>query len=615
MLNVIGKDGISDVTLENSLNSSNVLQLGISDTTFGLTGFAYGSKVINNSITIPVGSSNTVRKGELLGIKVEQKGGNDILNLVNLSFLKYQKVDTSRVTLLTDDKVLYTTESYNPNIENLSFFFNGGPSAYPSKDIDVLNLVGTNRNISKVVNDTSTVTASTVTVQGYDTICFDNSTIQATDLYTGVLAVGGSLYSSNQGANALKILGTVSMDKGNLSFGTINQSNFQSPNQNADSSAGFVNQLVPMTPGVVTFTGDIFLGDGVEVTFGNGLSSTNFQFQSIFGTPGGNASNITFNTLANNQVYNGLNKNTTDIPQLLLVSNIYGGNIVVTGTLSSDIGVIKFQNAGNSLFNGTVNATNINVVKSDGNIVFNSQVGKVDDRTTISITEISDGFGITFNHNLYAAKISGTEKSYGVYFLGSVTDVTSDTSLSTSGTIVLGDSNDSLSFKGGITIAGNSKVFLYGSLISQDFTINLTPTQGVTLTGDSSIKSNSGANASSSVIKLSDVFTSGFTLTLDSGNLQGSTITINSLQGANGNLIVNSSGGVNIKQVGNFPLPTALNSSPEIFGSVRIIDSINEVEFSGPVLVNEIVTTKNDMMFYSMELLYAPPLIIPFKHL
>lgn len=73
VLNVIGKDGISDVTLENSLNSSNVLQLGISDTTFGLTGFAYGSKVINNSITIPVGSSNTVRKGELLGIKVEQK--------------------------------------------------------------------------------------------------------------------------------------------------------------------------------------------------------------------------------------------------------------------------------------------------------------------------------------------------------------------------------------------------------------------------------------------------------------------------------------------------------------------------------------------------------------
>jgi hypothetical protein len=593
LLNVIGKDGSSNVTLENSLNTSNALQLGISDTTFGLTGFAYGSKVINNSITVPVGSSNTIRRREFLGIKLEQNGGNDTLNLVNLSFLNYQKIDPTTVILQTGDKELYTTESYNPNIENVSFSFNGGPTAFPSKDIDVLNLVGTNRNISTGVNDTSTVT-----VQGYDTIRFDNSTIQAKDLYTGVLAVEGSLYSSNQGANALKIVGTVSMDKGNLSFGTINQSNFQSNNQNSDSKLGFVEQLVPFTPGVVTFTGDIFLSDGVEVTFGNGLSSTNFQFQSIFGTPGGNASNVTFNTLANNQVYNGLNQNFNDIPQLLLVSNIYGGNIVVTGTLSSDIGVLKFQNAGNSLFNGTVNATNINVVKSDGNIVFNSQVGKVDERTTISITEISDGFGITFNNNLFAAKISGAEiisgvdKLYGVYFLGSVTDVTSDTSLTTSGTIVLGDSNDSLSFKGGITIAGNSKVFLYGSIVSQDFTINLTPTQAITLTGDSSIKSNSGANASSSVIELSDVFTNGFMLTLDSGNLQGSTITIDSLRGANGKLVVNSSGGVEIKQVGNFPQPTTLDLSPEIFGSVRIIDSIGDVEFSGPVLVDEIVTTK-----------------------
>jgi len=599
LLNVLGKDGSSNVTLENSIGSLDVLQLSISDVTFGLTGFAYGSKVIDNSITISVGSSLTIRDNDLLGIKVQQNAGNDILNLVNLSFLKYRVIDTTSVDI-DDDKVLYTTETYNPNIKNLSFSFNGGPSAYPSNDIDVLNLVGTNRNISTGANNTSTVTinnttvtvTSTVTVEGYDTILSDNSTIQAKDLYTKVLATEGNLFSSNQGSNALKVLGTVFMDKGNLSFGTINQSNFQDSNNNTDSNGGFVKQLVPLTPGVVIFTGDILLGDGVGVTFGNGISSTNFQFQGLYGTPGGIASNITFNTLANNQVYNGFNQNTTDIPQLLLVSNIFGGNISVAGVLGTDLGTIDFKNAGTSIFNGAVNAKNINITNSDGNIIFNRQVGKDNERTIILIIDIADGLGITFNDNLFASKISGSRNSYGVNFLGSITDVTSDTSLTTSGTIVLGDSNDSLSFRGGLTIAGDSKVFLYGSLTSKDFTINLTPIGAVTLTGDSSIKTYSGANAASSVIVLSEVKTNGFTLTLDSGNLQGSTITIKSLRGANGKLIVNSSGGVEINQVGNFPQPSVLNSSPEVFGSVAINDSIGNVKFSGPVLVNEIITTQ-----------------------
>ncbi|MEI6152331.1 MAG: hypothetical protein WCQ10_07375, partial [Chitinophagia bacterium] len=86
LLNVLGKDGSSNVTLENSIGSLDVLQLSISDVTFGLTGFAYGSKVIDNSITIDVGSPLTIRDNDLLGIKVQQNAGNDILNLVNLSF-------------------------------------------------------------------------------------------------------------------------------------------------------------------------------------------------------------------------------------------------------------------------------------------------------------------------------------------------------------------------------------------------------------------------------------------------------------------------------------------------------------------------------------------------
>lgn len=186
LLNIFGKDGASDVTVQNLIDSTRTLQTSVSDNIYGLTGFAYGIKAFNNLITIPIGDPNIIGKGEFLGIKVEQNAGNDKLNLINLSFQDIHLLEptpTGNVSLYVNKTV------YNPNIDSVSFSFNGGPSAYPSKDIDILNLVGTNRNIETGANN-----SATVTVQGYDVIRFDNSTIQANDLYTNSLAIQGAFF-------------------------------------------------------------------------------------------------------------------------------------------------------------------------------------------------------------------------------------------------------------------------------------------------------------------------------------------------------------------------------------------------------------------------------------
>jgi len=711
VLNVLGKDGSSDVTLQNSLSVTGSLQLTIDDPTFGLTGFAYGTKVINNMITIPVGLATTIGRNELQGINVVQNGGNDKLNLVNLSFqnvvlydqghpfnsnLDFITIDpdpsdpnstgsgyttapdviisapddpsvnnpiqataiavlgtgqssgqvvsyivtnsgfgyisaptvtlqgggftTAAVPKLTfkQNPNLYTTNGQdlllngvkatsiytNPNLENISFSFNGGPSAYPSNDIDVLNLVGTNRNIETGKDSNQ----STVTVSGYDIIRFDNSVIQADDVSTGFLAVQGSLYSANQGVNSLVIRGNVSIDKGNLSFGTLNRSDISNVNTN-DTTKMFVTNFVPLTPGNLTFTGDMFLGDDVNLVFGNGTSSTNFQFQNISGTSGGNKSNISFNVNSNTQVYNGQNLDD-NVPQKFLISNIFGGNITVNGSIGSDIGNIEFINASNSNFNGIVDAAKISIIKTDGNIIFNKQVGTINEPVDIEITEISVGNSFIFNDNLFAGSISSTAEStaltrgYNLKFLGSVTNVKNNVILNTSGSIILGDSNDLLTFSSGIVIDLSTypsssivtQIFFFGSISSNGYKVTFIPS--ITLTGDSSISS-VGSLISAPII-LNDVFTKSFSLTLDAGNFLGSTIELGQLRDVGGKLIVNSSGGLTIKKVGDFPQPSDPSSSPEIFGSVIINDTIGDVIFSGPVLVNEIITTrKNYNVFFN----------------
>ncbi|MEI7852466.1 MAG: hypothetical protein WCJ06_02045 [Planctomycetota bacterium] len=593
LLNIFGKDGTSDVTVQNLIDSTGTLQTTAGDSTFGLTGFAYGIKAFNNLITIPIGDPNIIGKGEFQGIKVEQNAGNDKLNLINLSFQDIALLTpapTGNVSLYVNKTV------YNPNIDSVSFSFNGGPSAYPSKDIDILNLVGTNRNIETGANN-----SATVTVQGYDVIRSDNST-QVNDLYTNSLAIQGSLFSANQTISSLNILGNISIDKGTLVFGTINRSDITTKNTNELLITGIngpVRNLVPLTPGTVTFNGSVFLGDDVNLNFGDGKFSTNVQLQSISGTPGGLKSNITFNVLSNAQVYNGINLNTS-IPQTYMVSNIFGGNIIVNGFMGTDLDSITITNAGSSNFYGSVDASNIIILKSDGNINFYSQVGSSTSPVSFEITQISSNFSLVFNDNLYAqsfvSKGQSTENNYSIKFLGSSTSFVNNTTLKNNGLIVLGDSNDSLSFNGGIQIesAGTqSSVSIFGKITSDGAVIKIEP-QTITLTGDSSVQSNSLINSSAaSLITLSKIQSNGFTLTLNSGNISGSVIKIAEIYGSNGKLIINSSGGVDIGKVGILPVQNNVGSTSDIFGSVIINDTIGDVVFSGPVLVNEIITTSN----------------------
>ena len=368
-------------------------------------------------------------------------------------------------------------------------------------------------------------------------------------------------------------------------------------NDNLTGINGPVSNLVPLIPGTVTFKGDIFLGDDVSLNFGDGKFSTNVQLQSISGTSGGLKSNVIFNVLANNQVYNGLNKNTS-IPQVYMVSNIFGGNINVNGSMGTDLDSITISNAGPSNFYGTVDAFKIAIVKSDGNINFYSQVGSLASPVSFEITQISNSFSLVFYDNLYAKSFvsngQSTENNYSIKFLGSNTSFVNNTTFKSNGLIVLGDSDDSLSFNGGIQIesAGiESLVSIFGKVTSDGAVIKIEP-QTITLTGDSSIQSNSLVNISAaSLISLSKIQSNGFTLTLNSGNISSSVIKIAEIYGTNGKLIINSSGGVDIGKVGILPVQNNVGSISDIFGSVIINDTIGDVVFSGPVLVNEIITT------------------------
>ena len=81
--------------------------------------------MVNNSIDILIGDPTVVDLDAFIGFKVQQNGGSDTLNLLNFNL---QTVN-------------------NPNIKNVYFSFNGGPTSTPTTDIDTLNIVGTNQNI------------------------------------------------------------------------------------------------------------------------------------------------------------------------------------------------------------------------------------------------------------------------------------------------------------------------------------------------------------------------------------------------------------------------------------------------------------------------------------
>ena len=601
VLNVIGGDGLSDVTIkmEQDTNDPLITNLVISDTLYGLDGFAYGSKASGNVLTIPISEASTVGKGSFLGLKIEQNGGSDNLNLSNVSFQTIDLLDPSRLfgtflPLFQNDN-LYTNTLLNPNIDNVYFSFNGGPTAYPSKDVDNLNILGLNQNVQ-----TGLTNSSTVTIQGYDIV-------DSYDLTTFVES-SGTLLSASQGSESFKLIGNIYIDLGTLTFGTINQSNTQSLNGNAN---GTVNQKVPLTGGTITFGGDVFLSNGVILNLGDGIAATNLVIQSIKGTDGGLPSYINFNVKSTNQVYNGINEDPRNA-QTYLQSTINGGKIIVLGSLETDLGGINsagknfpgiiIENSADVFFNGNVSASGISIFNSDGNVSFLSVVGSetvTSQQPDILITEVTLGHSVIFNDNLFANKVlsvgNASQSTYGLSFLGSITTVNNNTDLYNTGGIVLGDSNDILNFFNGIQIQTQAPIAtIYGQIFSKGAAINLNPLS-IRLTGDSSITSNKDVVNQPASISLSQLLTSGFTLTLSSGNVVSSTININQIRETGGKLIVNSSGGVTINQVGFNGDPTGNPVlASEIFGSVMINDTIGDVIFAGPVLVNEIITTRQN---------------------
>jgi len=86
------------------------------------------------------------------------------------------------------------------------------------------------------------------------------------------------------------------------------------------------------------------------------------------------------------------------------------------------------------------------------------------------------------------------------------------------------------------------------------------------------------------------MFSNSNTLRLDSGSKTGSTITLAEARGDNGNLVIVNSAGTTISQIGSFS--TNISTTPnEVFGSVTILDSINDINFNGGILLNRIITT------------------------
>lgn len=552
VLNVLGDNKASNVTTEIKTNALGETVLNIRDLVFGLTGFAYGSKVINNTIDIAISNPTAIGPNQFTGLQVQQNGGSDTFNLTN--------VDLVAINVI------------NPNVANVFFSFNGGPTSTPNQDIDILNINGFNQNV-----ETGTSGTSTILIQGYDFI--HSQTITASPSI-------GILNSANQGNNSLKVLGAIYYDTGDITFGSNNRANTTTSNVAS-------TPLVPATSGTITLANSAYLGDAASLTLGNG-SASNLIVQAIMGTQGGASSSLSFNVARFNSVQNGT-INTTPI-------NITGGNISVNGAIGTDIGIFNIDNSGITIFNQSVDASAININKNDGGINFKGAVGgfsAVGLEPVITIGAISQGAFITFQDNLTATSINttGANANYGLQFLGSITTVTQNTNLNNTGGIVLGDSLDILTFLGGLNVNQISPVQISGIIQSQGAPINIASNAvingnveiGLTLNSNSSIRTTFGARGTSGPISLGRVFSNSNSLTLDAGNNTGSVISIDQLRGDGGSLIIVNSAGVTISQVGL--LTSNANSlASETFGSISILDSVNTILFNGPILTNKILT-------------------------
>ena len=552
VLNVLGDNKASNVTTEITTNALGETVLNIRDLVFGLTGFAYGSKVINNTIDIAISNPSIIGPNQFTGLQVQQNGGSDTFNLTNVD--------------------LVAINAINPNVANVFFSFNGGPTSTPNQDIDILNINGLNQNV-----ETGTSGTSTVLIQGYDFI--HSQTIAA-------VPSTGILNSANQGNNSLKVLGAIYYDTGDITFGSNNRANTTTSNVSS-------TPLVPATSGTITLANSAYLGDGASLTLGNG-SASNLIVQAIMGTQGGAASSLSFNVARFNSVQNGT-INTTPI-------NITGGNISVNGAIGTDIGNFNIISSGITTFNQTVDASAININKNDGGINFKGAVGgfsSVGVEPVLTIGAISQGAFITFQGNLTATSINstGTNANYGLQFLGSNTTVTKNTNLNNTGGIVLGDSLDTLTFLGGLNVNQISPVQISGIIQSQGAPINIASNAvingnveiGLTLNSNSSIRTTFGARGTSGPISLGRVFSNSNSLTLDAGNNTGSIISIDQLRGDGGSLIIVNSAGATISQVGR--LTSNANSlASETFGTISILDSINTILFNGPILTNKMLT-------------------------
>ena len=547
VLNVLGDNKASNVTTQIVGGV-----LNIRDLVFGLTGFAYGSKVVNNTIDIAISKPTVIGPNQFAGFQVQQNGGSDTFNLINVDLIAINAI--------------------NPNVANVFFSLNGGPTSTPNQDIDILNITGLNQNVETGVSGTSTVL-----IQGYD---FIHSQTVAAAPSTGILN------SANQGNNSLRVLGAIYYDIGNITFGSNNRSNTTTPN-------GASVPLVPATAGTITLVNSSYLGNAASLSLGNG-SASNLALQSITGTQGGVSSNLTFNVARFNSVQNGT-INTIPI-------NVIGGNINVNGTIGTDIGNFNITNSGITVFNQSVDAAFINIVKNDGGINFKGTVGSFSPiglAPAITIGAISQGAFITFQDNLTATSFNstGSNLNYGLQFLGSNTTVTNNTNLLNTGGIVLGDSIDTLSFLGGLNVDFNSPVQISGTIQSQGAPINIASNNiingnveiGITLNSNSIIRTTFGPAGVSAPISLGRVFSNSNSLTLDAGNNTGSVISIDELRGDGGSLIIVNSAGTTISQVGRLT-SNASSFASETFGSISILDSVNTILFDGPILANKLIT-------------------------
>ena len=541
VLNILGDNKASNVTTQIIGGV-----LNIQDKVFGLTGFAYGSKVINNNIDIAISSPTAIGPNQFTGLQVQQNGGSDSFNLINVDLVAISAV--------------------NPNVANVFFSFNGGPTATPNQDIDILNITGFNQNVETGASGTSTVL-----IQGYDFIRSQN----------GVSASTGILNSANQGSSSLKVLGGVYFDNGDITFGSNNREN-----------SSFSTTQVPSTTGTITLVNNAYLKDGVKLSLGNGNAS-NLVMQSITGTQGGIASSLAFNVARFNSVLNGSNT-----PSII---NLVGGSITVNGPIGTDIGNFDIIDSGITIFNQTVDSAVINILQNDGGINFKSSVGgfsSIGLEPVIKIGSISQGAFITFQDNLTATSINstGANLNYGLQFLGSLTTVTNNTNLLNIGGIVLGDSIDTLSFLGGLNVASDSPVQISGIIQSQGAPINIASNTiingnieiGITLNTNTIIKTTFGPLGTSAPITLGRIFSNSNSLTLDAGNNTGSVISIAELRGDGGSMFIINSAGATISQVGK--LSTVSGSATETFGTISILDSINEIVFDGPMLTNKFLT-------------------------